>query len=103
MSARALGPNAIPAARSAPPNLIRFDTGIAALTLLVAASSVFMAQTSQLQTGLAVEAFGPAVAATAGAALIAVAIVGVNARDDEVRRFRDPRPVIDEPTDVAAS
>jgi len=43
------------------------------------------------------------VAATAGAALIAVAIVGVNARDDEVRRFRDPRPVIDEPTDVAAS
>ena len=48
MSARALGPNAIPAARSAPPNLIRFDTGIAALTLLVAASSVFMAQTSQL-------------------------------------------------------
>ena len=62
-----------------------------------------MAQTSQLQTGLAVEAFGPAVAATAGAALIAVAIVGVNARDDEVRRFRDPRPVIDEPTDVAAS
>src|SRR5207247_10566053 len=46
-----------------------------------------MAQTSQLQTGLAVEAFGPAVAATAGAALIAVAIVGVNARDDEVRRL----------------
>src|SRR5438094_699514 len=63
-----------------------------------------MAQTSQLQTGLAVEAFGPAVAATAGAALIAVAIVGVNARDDEVRRFRDPRPAIGgPPTDAAAS
>ena len=63
-----------------------------------------MAQTSQLQTGLAVEAFGPAVAATAGAALIAVAILGVNARDDEVRRFRDPRPAIGgPPTDAAAS
>ena len=62
-----------------------------------------MAQTSQLQTGLAVEALGPAAAATAGAALIAIAIVGVNARDDEVRRFRDDRPVVEEPTDAAAS
>lgn len=62
-----------------------------------------MAQTSQLQTGLAVEAFGPHVAATAGAVLIAASIVGVNARNDEVRRFRDPSPVLEEPTDAAAS
>jgi hypothetical protein len=46
MNARALGPDAIPAARSAPPNAIWFDIGRAALTLLVAAGSVFMAQTS---------------------------------------------------------
>jgi MFS family permease len=62
-----------------------------------------MAQTSQLQTGLAVAALGPAVAVMAGAALIAVAIVAVNARDDEVRRFRDPGPATSEPTDAAAS
>jgi MFS family permease len=62
-----------------------------------------MAQTSQLQTGLAVEAFGPQIAATAGAALIALTIIGVNARDDEVRRFSDSSPVIEEPTDAAAS
>lgn len=62
-----------------------------------------MAQTSQLQTGLAVEAFGPQVAATAGAALIALAIIGVNARSGEVRRFRDDRPALEEPTDAAAS
>lgn len=62
-----------------------------------------MAQTSQLQTGLAVEAFGPHIAATAGAALIAASIVGVNVRNDEVRRFRDPSPVLEEPTDAAAS
>jgi MFS family permease len=62
-----------------------------------------MAQTSQLQTGVAVEAFGPQIAATVGAALIATAIVGVNARNDEVRRFRDPTPVLDAPTDTAVS
>jgi MFS family permease len=62
-----------------------------------------MAQTSQLQTGLAVEAFGPEIAATAGAALIAVSIVGVNARNDEVRSFRDPSPVIEEPIDAGTS
>ena len=62
-----------------------------------------MAQTSQLQTGLAVEALGPEIAASAGAALIAASIVGVNARNDEVRSFRDPRPVIEEPTDAGAS
>ena len=62
-----------------------------------------MAQTSQLQTGLAVEAFGPQIAATAGAAVIAAAIIGVNARNDEVRRFRDPTPVLEGPTDAAAS
>ena len=62
-----------------------------------------MAQTSQLQTGLAVEAFGPQVAATAGAALIALAIIGVNARSGEVRRFRDDRPALEESTDAAAS
>jgi hypothetical protein len=62
-----------------------------------------MAQTSQLQTGFAVEAFGPQIAATAGAVVIAAAIIGVNARDDEVRRFRDPRPVIEEPTDATAT
>jgi MFS family permease len=61
-----------------------------------------MAQTSQLQTGFAVEALGPQVAATAGALVIAAAIVGVNARNDEVRRFRDPTPVLDGPTDAAA-
>src|SRR5687768_17447783 len=59
-----------------------------------------MAQTSQLQTGLAVEAFGPEIAATAGAALIAVSMVGVNARNDEVRSFRDPSPVLEDPIDV---
>jgi hypothetical protein len=62
-----------------------------------------MAQTSQLQTGFAVEAFGPQVAATAGAVVIAAAIIGVNARNDEVRRFRDPTPVLEGPTDAAAS
>jgi MFS family permease len=62
-----------------------------------------MAQTSQLQTGFAVEAFGPQVAATAGAVVIAAAIVGVNARNDEVRRFRDPTTLLDGPTDAAAS
>src|SRR6266540_426006 len=62
-----------------------------------------MAQTSQLQTGIAVEAFGPQIAATAGAAVIAAAIIGVNARNDEVRRFRDPTPVLEGPTDAAES
>jgi MFS family permease len=62
-----------------------------------------MAQTSQLQTGFAVEAFGPQVAATAGAVVIAAAIIGVNARNDEVRSFRDPTPVVEGPTDAAAS
>jgi MFS family permease len=62
-----------------------------------------MAQTSQLQTGLAVEAFGPEIAATAGAALIAASIVGVNARNDEVRSFRDPSPVLEEPIDAGTS
>jgi hypothetical protein len=62
-----------------------------------------MAQTSQLQTGLTVEAFGPHVAATAGAVLIAASLVGVNVRNDEVRRFRDPTPALEEPTDAAAS
>ena len=62
-----------------------------------------MAQTSQLQTGLAVEAFGPAIAATAGAALIAASIVGVNARNDEVRSFRDPGPVLEDPIDAGTS
>jgi MFS family permease len=62
-----------------------------------------MAQTSQLQTGIAVEAFGPPAAATAGAALIAATIVAINARDDQVRRFRDAGPVIDEPTEAATS
>jgi hypothetical protein len=62
-----------------------------------------MAQTSQLQTGLAVEAFGPQIAATVGAAVIAAAIIGVNVRNDEVRRFRDAGPVLEGPTDAAAS
>jgi MFS family permease len=62
-----------------------------------------MAQTSQLQTGVFVEAFGPQIAATAGAAVIAAAIIGVNARNDEVRSFRDPTPVLEGPTDAAAS
>lgn len=62
-----------------------------------------MAQTSQLQTGLAVEAFGPHIAATAGAVLIAASIVGINVRNDEVRRFRDPSLALEEPTDAAAS
>jgi hypothetical protein len=62
-----------------------------------------MAQTSQLQTGFAVEAFGPQVAATAGAVVIAAAIIGVNARNDEVRRFRDPTTLLEGPTDAAAS
>ena len=62
-----------------------------------------MAQTSQLQTGISVEAFGPQIAATAGAAVIAAAIIGVNARNDEVRSFRDPTPVLEGPTDAAAS
>lgn len=62
-----------------------------------------MAQTSQLQTGLAVEAFGPEIAATAGAALIAATIVGVNARNDKVRSFRDPSPVLEEPIDAGTS
>ena len=62
-----------------------------------------MAQTSQLQTGLTVEAFGPHVAATAGAVLIAASIVGVNVRNNEVRSFRDPSPAREEPTDAAAS
>lgn len=62
-----------------------------------------MAQTSQLQTGISVEAFGPQIAATAGAAVIAAAIIGVNARNDEVRSFRDPTPVLEGPTDPAVS
>jgi MFS family permease len=62
-----------------------------------------MAQTSQLQTGISVEAFGPQIAATAGAAVIAAAIIGVNARNDEVRSFRDPTPVLEGPTDAAVS
>src|SRR5687767_1015959 len=62
-----------------------------------------MAQTSQLQTGLTVAAFGPHVAATAGAVLIAASIVGVNVRNNEVRSFRDPSPTLEEPTDAAAS
>ena len=63
-----------------------------------------MVQTSQLQTGLTVQAFGPQIAATAGAVLIAASIVGASARSDEVTRFRDPHPVVEEePTDATAS
>jgi MFS family permease len=62
-----------------------------------------MAQTSQLQTGVTVEAFGPEIAATAGAALIAASLVGVNVRSSEVRSFRDPRPVFEEPSDAGPS
>lgn len=62
-----------------------------------------MAQASQLQTGVAVEALGPPVAATVGAAVIAATILGVNALDDEVRSFRDTRTVTEVPTDAAAS
>jgi len=61
-----------------------------------------LAQASQLQTGVAVEALGPPVAATVGAVIIGVAIVGVNAMDDEVRSFRDARTVTEEP-DAGAS
>ncbi len=62
-----------------------------------------MAQASQLQTGVTVEAFGPPAAATVGAVVIAATILAVNAMDDEVRSFRDTRTVTEEPTDVAAS
>jgi len=62
-----------------------------------------MAQASQLQTGVAVEALGAPVAATVGAVVIAVAIVGVNAIDDGIRTFRDTRSFAEEPTDAAAS
>lgn len=61
-----------------------------------------MAQASQLQTGIAVEALGAPIAATAGAVVVAVAIVGINAMDDGIRTFRDTRPVAEEP-DAAAS
>jgi hypothetical protein len=61
-----------------------------------------MAQASQLQSGIAVEALGPPVAAAVNAVVIAVAIVGVNAMDDGIRTFRDTRPVAEEP-DAAAS
>jgi hypothetical protein len=46
MSTRALGSDAISAARATRPHIIRFETGMAALTLLGAAGSIFMAQTS---------------------------------------------------------
>jgi MFS family permease len=63
-----------------------------------------MVQTSQLQTGLTVQALGPQIAATAGAVLIAASMVVASARSDEVTRFRDPRPVVEEePTDATAS
>ena len=61
-----------------------------------------MAQLSQLQTGVAVEALGAPVAALGGAVLIGTAITAVNARNDEVRRFRDPHAVADEGADEAA-
>lgn len=61
-----------------------------------------MAQASQLQTGVAVELLDAPIAATAGAAVIAVSIVAVNAMDDGIRTFRDTRPVAEEP-DAAAS
>jgi len=48
-------------------------------------------------------AFGPQIAATAGAALIAATIIGVNVRNDEVRRFREAAPVLEEPTDAPAT
>jgi hypothetical protein len=35
--------------------------------------------------------------------VIAAAIIGVNARNDEVRRFRDPTPVVEGPTDATVS
>jgi MFS family permease len=62
-----------------------------------------MAQASQLQTGVAVEALGAPVAATVGAVVIGVAIVGINAMDDGIRTFRDTRSYAEEPTDAAAS
>jgi MFS family permease len=62
-----------------------------------------MAQASQLQSGIAVEALGAPVAATVNTIVIAVAIVGVNALDDGIRTFRDTRSVAEGPTDAAAS
>jgi len=62
-----------------------------------------MAQASQLQTGIAVEALGAPAAATVGAVVIGVAIVGINAMDDGIRTFRDTRSYAEEPTDAVAS
>jgi len=62
-----------------------------------------LTQASQLQTGIAVQALGPAVAASLGAALIGVTITVMNARDDQVRTYRDVRSVLDEESDAAAS
>ena len=58
-------------------------------------------QASQLETGFAVSAGGPAFAIVFGAAAIAGSLVAVNARTDEVRSFRgSPDPVA---TAVAAT
>jgi MFS family permease len=61
-----------------------------------------MAQASQVQTGIAVEFLGAPVAASIGAVVVAVAIVGVNAIDDGIRTFRDARSFAEEPTDTTA-
>jgi MFS family permease len=62
-----------------------------------------LAQASQLQTGIAVQAVGPAAAASLGAAVIGVTITVMNARDDQVRSYRDVRSILDEESDAAAS
>ncbi len=61
-----------------------------------------MAQLSQLQSGVTVEALGAPAAGLTGAVLVASAITAVGARNDEVRRFRDPHAVVDEGTEGAA-
>jgi hypothetical protein len=45
-------------------------------------------QASQLETGLAVEAGGPGLAALLGAAAIGLSLIVVNLRTSDVRRFR---------------
>jgi MFS family permease len=61
-----------------------------------------MAQAAHVQTGITVEALGAPVAATVGAVVVAVSIIGVNALDDGIRTFRDTRSFAEEPTDTTA-
>ncbi len=58
---------------------------------LIVVTSRGLTQAAQLETGIAVALFGPAIAATIGGLAVAAAVLGVAARNPRLRDFRSPR------------